>query len=451
MKLLLATLIALTLVSTTSGQEDRKPDFRWGNALYYNLDTGDSLRYNNVSVELLKVENHFNRLRVGKDTLWLKVSRRTLPESRDGVQLFVADNKFVKNLSDGGHEHDLLSKDALICVSGIGAPLLDQNDFVFPVGFNNGFVWQGEEDSYLFSYRQEGSRESGYPGIGIDLGEAKGLDKHWLLALENSRVLWVEDYPDEKSVCVLLGSESNPGIYYVYDRLYNKTLDVKAGQVLRRGEAIGTAWGDDNWGHVQIAVVYNDTLPSFSDRFAKVVNFFPQIYELYYRHTYNVTKFFTRGRIDFGRTASVSGDDKNLSAHEKYLGKGWDLGRWSTADKVEAVSRGVEGNARLRKILFQGSKAQAINPGDYFDYEINVRNGVYRVRARVGDLEEASWQRLQFEGIASGTYELKGGEQKWTTEKAVRVEDNKLTIRIFVDPKINKVAGLSEIVFQQAY
>jgi hypothetical protein len=69
----------------------------------------------------------------------------------------------------------------------------------------------------------------------------------------------------------------------------------------------------------------------------------------------------------------------------------------------------------------------------------------------VGDLLLPTWQKIDFEGINAGTFSLSEGEQKWTSERIVRVNDRKLTIRIYVDENNEKLAGISEIVFQRAY
>jgi hypothetical protein len=53
--------------------------------------------------------------------------------------------------------------------------------------------------------------------------------------------------------------------------------------------------------------------------------------------------------------------------------------------------------------------------------------------------------------VNAGTFPLSDGEQKWTNERIVKVNDGKLTIRIYVDENNEKVAGISEIVFQRAY
>ena len=76
-----------------------------------------------------------------------------------------------------------------------------------------------------------------------------------------------------------------------------------------------------------------------------------------------------------------------------------------------------------------------------------MRNGVYRIRAQMGDVELPSWQKIEFEGVEATTCNLAAGELKWTPEKVVKVTDSRLTVRIYVDPQNQKVAGISEIVF----
>ena len=202
---------------------------------------------------------------------------------------------------------------------------------------------------------------------------------------------------------------------------------------------------------MQLAVVSSDTIPSYENRFANCINFFPQLYELYFKNTFNFSKTFTRGKIEFGRKPVLNGNQKNIISFEEFTGMGWDLGKWNATDKVMYCTKGEAGNARLKKTLFANTAAECRNPNNYYEYEINVRNGVYRVRAQVGDVQKASWQKLEFEGIEASTYELDPGEMKWTSEKVVKVNDRRLTVRIYVDPNDRKVAGISEIVFQQAY
>lgn len=433
--------------------------FYWGNTAYFNCNVGDSIEFNSVKIKVLELNNHYNRISIGNDTLWIKVSRRSLPVSLNGVRLFVADNKNVKNIHDDNNLHALLSKDVQIGVSDANKKMLESDQYVFPISFNDGFLWSAEEDSYVFAFQNNNVGEDkkccrSYEGIGIDLQDARGIERHWIVAIENSTVVWIEDKKlDEsgKDACVLLQSNSDSTIYYLYNHLYNKNIEVKEGQKLIRGELIGTAWGDDKWGHLQFVVLKSDSIPDYGNRYANSVNFFPQFYELYFQHTYSANKSFTRGKIDFGQPSFSNRNQKNTCAFEEYSGKGWVLGNWNIADKVDHVEKGEDGNARLQKTLFSNTGAKSRNPENYYDYQVNVKNGVYRVRVKVGDLILPSWQKIDFEGVNAATYSLAAGEQKWTSEKVVKVSDGKLSIRIYIDSKNNQVAGLSEIVFQRAY
>lgn len=432
-----------------------QPCFQWGNASYFNLNIGETLTFQNTEVKLLQLKNHFNKFKIGEDTVWLKVSRRTLPETVSGMRVFVADNKNIKALASNPEIHSILQKDVLVCLSNLKEPLLNPNKYFFPISFNDGFLWSAEENSYMFSYEREGS--NGYlshGGIDIDLHDARGNEKHWVVAIENSRVIWVEekDIDDAKrEACVLLESESQPGIYYVYNHLYNKKVFVKKGDKLIRGELIGNIWGDELWGHLHFAIVKSDTIPSFNSKYFSAVNFFPQLYELYFKQTYSFNKTFTKGIIKFGQRRDLHGNEKNVASFEAYSGKGWKLGRWNTADRVEAATKGEGGNARVGKELFSNEKALCLNPDNFYDYEISVLSGVYRIRAKMGDYFLPSWQKILFENIYAGTFSLGPGAFKWTPEKVVKVSDGKLTVRIYVDETNNKPAGISEIVFQKAY
>lgn len=459
MRLILLNILFLFAFLHGISQEDTEPDFVWGNVSYFNVNQGESIYFNAVEIKVLTLENQFNTIKIGEDTVCTKVSKRSLAVPGRGIRLFVADNKNVKGLTDDKHVHGLLTKDVLLAVCGLNRKMLDPNNYTFPISFNDGFLWSVEEDYYMFSYlgkRQnaQGDYLRSYEGIGIDLHDARGIQKHWIVAIENSTVVWVEDEDiDEmdKEACVLLRSNSNPDIYYVYNHLYNKTLEVKKGQKLLRGELIGTAWGDKKWGHLQLLIVKSDSVPTYENRFHNSVNFFPQLYELYFKESFSFTKSFTRGIIEFGKGSEYNGNHKNSASYEVYLGKGWLLGKWNKTEKVESISKGEEGNVRLRKVLFSGKKAKSTNPENYYEYEVSVTNGVYRIRAEVGDLLLPSWQKIDFEGVTTATYSLAAGEQKWTNERVIKVTDHKLTIRVHVDSETNKVAGLSEIVFQRAY
>lgn len=457
-KLFIFFALFAALIRMNAQQAD-SADFRWGNGFYYNLNVGESVTFNQVEVKLLKIENHFNQVKIGEDTLWLKVARRSVPEQLGGVRIFVADNKKVMSLTADSLVHGLLSKDALVCLSDSRLPILDPAQYIFPVSFNDGFMWGAEEESYMFSYSS--SEETGkqilsrnYAGIGFDLHDARGQMKHWLVAVENSRVVWVESKGFDgagNQACVLLESESQPGIYYFYSRLYSKNLAVKKGQKLFRGDAIGTAWGDETWGHFQFTVVKSRTEPTLQNCFHHAINGFPQLFRLYFQNNGFAMRSFARGRIQFGKPRHLNGNQKNSMAFEPYSGKGWLLGKWNPADRVEWVSGRNDGNVRLKKVLFEGTPARCKNPDHYYEYQITVPNGTYRIRAKVGDLFLPSWQKLEFEGVASPAKSLDAGDFDWTGERVVRVTDGTLNIKIYIDEEGNRIAGLSEIVFQRAY
>jgi hypothetical protein len=158
---------------------------------------------------------------------------------------------------------------------------------------------------------------------------------------------------------------------------------------------------------------------------------------------------FTKGQIQFGRPTGILGNVKNVSAFEPYQGTGWIVGNWNTADKVDWISNKLTGNARLSKTLFAGQSAQCTNPGKWFDFEISVKNGIYRIRSLVGDCLKSSWQKIEYEGVVAGTYSLDNGVTTWTPEKIVRVRDGKLTVRIYTGEN-DQIAGIGEIVFQKA-
>jgi len=438
--------------------QNSAPGFRWGNTWYFNLNEGESVHFKNQEIKLLNLHNHFNRLKIGEDTIWLKVSRRTLPKMIGGMRIFVADNKNVKDLTSDSLSHGLLSKDALVCLSDFQEPMLDFNQYIFPVSFSDGFLWGVEEDSHMFSFEADKQRRDAlgnysHAGLDIDLQDARGKEMHWLVALENSTVRWMKSDVGEagKTACVLLESRSQPGIFYLYEYLNSENVIVKEGQQLVRGEPLGTIWGDDTWGHLHFAVLKNDSVPEYSQRYKNVVNGFPQLYELYFKQSSGYSKRFSKGRLYFGRPRHVNGNQKNLLAFEPYSGKGWLLEKWNPADKVEGVANGTEGNARLGKVLFEGTPAQCRNPENYYEYQINVRNGTYRIRVKVGDLFLPTWQKIEFEGVTAGTLKLDAGGSEWTSERIVQVNDGSLSVRIYIDKENRQIAGLGEIVFQQAY
>ncbi|MDD2382472.1 MAG: hypothetical protein WCY58_01410 [Mariniphaga sp.] len=433
--------------------------FRWGNGCYYQLDIGQSFVFQGTRVKLLRVVNHYNQLQVGADTLWLKVARRSEPHESGELRVFVADNKNVKALASNREVHGLLTGDALVCLSSTCLPLLDPGQYTFPVSFNEGFTWSMEEESCMFSFYN--SDETGrnplyrsYEGIGLNLHEARGKPKHWVTAIENSRVVWVSEpaHQDSKNeTTVLLASVSQPGIYYCYSRLFSQHVAVRKGQKLNRGDLIGTVWGDNQWGHLQFTVIHATKEPGVNNCFHQALNGFPQLVSLYARNSKQNSRSFNRGRITFGKPRWLTGNQKNNLAFEELAGKGWVLGSWCTPDKVEWVARSEKGNVRLKKVMFENTPDPCTNPHDFFEYQINVQNGNYRIRAKVGDQYLPSWQKIEYNRIPAATLSLHAGQTEWTGERIVNVQDGKITVRIYIDKENEQVAGLEEIVFQQAY
>lgn len=444
------------LLLTSRGQEEKPYSFTWGNTTYINLALGEKVQFEENELELLRLDNHWNHLRVNMDTSWLKVSYRSPAVSIGKLRIFIADNRNVRAISSNKEVHGLLVKDALVAVSPSNQPVIDRWQFTFPVSFTDGYLWKNNEDSYMFSYQGAGIPKPGkfplYPGVGLDIPGARMTGKNIILAVEGGRVVWTETRlpgSEQPKAAVCVESRSTPGIYYIYRNLYNKQIFVSKNQKIETGDPIGSMWGDGNIENVQITVVKNDTIPLPGNCDRNIVNFYPQLLELYYGKQPANRQLFRKGQISFGKPAGKPGNVKNVAAFEEYLGTGWILGRWNTVDKVAWVSTRQAGNARLSQTLFRGQNAQCSNPGKWYDYEINVPDGVFRIRASVGDCLSPSWQKIDFEGINAGTYDLGKGEFTWTPEKIVRVTDGRLTVRIHT-PGENGVAGISEIVFMQA-
>lgn len=444
----------LFIVTGLKAQTDDIPDFTWGNTAYFNLNKGESIQYLQKQITLLSINNLCNKIKVGNDTVIVKVCQGSLPLSINDLRLFVADNKNLGYLTDNIAVHGLLSKDVLIAVNKKSVPLLNENYCVFPVSFNEGFTWDPDEDNHVFSLVQSDNSAKKFKvceGVDFDLLNNSKKKNQWMLALEDSKVVWIIENTDNKNrkhVNVLLESESQPEIFYYYGNLYKKNLEVRKTQKLRRGELIGTSSGENDWGRVHFSVIKSDTIPGMGDVGTNVINFFPQLFELYFNTPYSFSKMFSKGTIEFGTNNSSEREDRNISAFEDYAGKGWLLGCWNILGKVPFVARGNNGNVRLSKILFVSTGAESANPKNYYDYEITVKNGTYRIRAKVGDLQMATWQKVQFENIDAGEFSLENGEQEWTSERIVKVNDGKITVRIFIDQQ-NKTAGLGEIVFQR--
>lgn len=427
--------------------------FTWGNTTFINLAAGETVSYEGKEIELLQVTNHYNRIRVDQDTFWLKVARRSSSYQAGSVRLYVADNRKVKSLAPPDGLHGLLTGDALIgLVSGM-SPFLPTGQFSFPVDFTDGYIWRGSEDSYMFSYLPQGDgkmQPAVNKGVGMELFNSRAARTHMITAMENGTVVWIETVRcgiPRAAVCIQ--SESSPQVFYIYENLYDKSLMVKKNQKAERGTGIGYIWGEGARELLRLAVVRSDTIPGYEDRSKNMINFYPQLLELYYGRNVLTPRFFTKGQIDFGKPGINQVGSRNTYSFEDYEGTGWILGDWNPADKTEWAVNRSNSNARLRKTLFGGQPAMCTNPFDYYLFEINVREGIYRIRASVGDCLLPSGQKVEFEGQPAGTFVLSPGEFVWTPERIVRVKDGRLSVKIFLIPG-NQVAGISKIVFQKA-
>lgn len=452
MRHLLFCLLFFTALNTAAQSAD-KADLVFGNVHYYNVSLGDAIQFSDSQIEVLEMVNHHIRLRVDADTLWMKVARRS-PALRTGsIQLFVADAAGLKRIAPDEDVHGLLSGDVLLGIAKHSVPLIDRLEFVFPVGFTGGFIWRNNEDKGVFSYpsvTDDPAWLSSYGGWAIDIFSRRGAELHPLVAVENSRVIWIESRSVNNGLLrytICLQSESQPDIYFIYDHL-ESAPSVRRNQRVVKGEQLAHAKGAVEWSTLRFSVVMRPSPPEYRNRFAGQLNIFPQLLELYYGQQPGFVTHFTKGQIFFGRGNRSYGHANNISAYENHLGMGWVIGSWNITDRVEWVNQRRGSNARLRRHLFAGEAGESANPVDYFDYQISVRNGVYRVRALVGDYQEASWQRIEFEGVSGGTFSREAGDMVWTSERVVRVTDGTLTVRIYVDDI--KPAGISEIVFQEA-
>jgi len=456
MKWLFSLIIAVLMVTNCKvTAQPGKDSFTWGAVTYVNLSIWEKYNFHGEEIELLALRNSYNRLRVNHDTIWLKVCYRAPASVIGNLRIFIADNRNVKAIASDKAIHGLLKKDILLAVSPLWNPMIDLWQFIFPVSFKNGYIWRNDEDSYLFSYQgNEISKTEGgnqFAGVALELKNARESDKYGILAMESGKIMWIETKSGgtgQPKAALCLASDSFPGVYYIYQNLNKKYIFVKQNQKVGRGDELANMGGDGTWEYLQLGIVCSDSVPDYSRCSANLINFFPQLLELYYGRQPVGKQRFSKGQISFSISTGMKGNAKNVSAFEDYQGTGWKLDAWNTADKVEWVSNKLTGNARLSKTLFEGQPAQCTNPDDWYDYEIEVENGKYRVSSSVGDCFLPTWQKVEYEGVMAGTYQLNTGEFAWTPEKVVTVNDGKLTIRLYLADQTRK-AGISKILFQQ--
>ncbi|HNX79813.1 MAG TPA: hypothetical protein PKJ24_08015 [Prolixibacteraceae bacterium] len=452
---ILVLLLFLFVREIASGQDNTPDSFRWGNVTYLQLAVGQNIDFEGNEIELLEIKNHYNHIRINRDTFWVKFCYRCPAMETGKLKFFVAGSRNVKALTTDSGLHQLLKKDILLAVAPGGQPMLDPLRYLFPITFAGGYIWRNDEDSYPFSFQGGGSprvvEDLQYPGIGLDVPNGRGSVRFSVIAMETGTVEWIDTKNENSSqprASLCISSSSNPGIYYIYRGLYSREIFVKAGQTVEKGEELAFLWGDGLWEHLQLGIVYSDKTPVPAQWSVNMINFFPQLMELYYGKQPSGGQMFTKGQISFGAPTGSKGNVKNVSAYEFYQGTGWKLGMWNAADKVEWVANKTTGNARLSKTLFEGTPARCTNPENHYDFEIDVRSGIYRVRASIGDCYVQTWQKVEFENVTGGTYQINPGLFTWTPERIVRVKDGKLTVRIYLGES-NQKAGIASIVFQQ--
>ena len=386
------------------------------------------------TVALREVINHYCEIEVEGTSANLPVARNSRPVEIGGIRVYVADTKVVGALTTEEafpDVHRLLTKDALICLSNPELPLLDPDRFAFPIDRSDGFQWSMDENSHTFAYLNPNRT---HEGTDIDLSEARGRRIHALVAIEDGIVRWVSPGSSPSESCVLLESARSPGRYYVYQHLFKDHIDVTPGQAITKGERIGHIWGDRRWGHLHFAVLGQGPEPTYQTRYQSLINAFPMLYELWHGTLDTVAPPRTSGSFRFATPYWINGNRRILHAYSDAVGYGWQLGDWCPAGKLNSSlpddNRTFGQSARFTKILFSNTVVPAENPDDFIDFEIKVLNGVYRVRAEIGDQYNETHQTVEFEGVEAGTFELPKGSLAWTKEHHVTVADNQLTIRL---------------------
>lgn len=445
--------VLLFLLSSSIGilAQESSRFIKWGNALYIDLAVGESVEYLGKIITLVSIENNYCTVDIDGYSKQIKVARRELPNVINGIRIFAGDNRNVKYLTTDNQYHGLTQKDALLCLSDPSLPLLDPDKYTFPISRRDDYKWTMDESSHLFAYNSlidwslPNHFYRSHEGIDFDMHEARGKQVHPLIAFESGRIIWVT-HPTLDEGCILIESESDPGIYYVYKHVNNEYIYVKNGEKVKKGDLLGYIWGDHSWGHLHFSVVKPDSFPFYETRYENILSFFPQMYELWYGDLEYHTPVYEKKQFTFGRPYYTIQNKKGDSEYDDIIGYGWKLGNWCTAANVEVFSYKDMGNIRLCKILWGGSAAWAENPQNYYKFEVNVKNGLYKVMARVGDCLLPSWQKVKIEDHDAGQYSLYEGEYTWTPELTVAVTDEKLTLTIFLLDQYT-CAGISDFKF----
>jgi murein DD-endopeptidase MepM/ murein hydrolase activator NlpD len=440
--------------NTALKKSERPPPIQWGNAVYVDLAVGESYHYKDRTVTLLAIEGNSAWIDVEGTRESLVVARRELPKVVAGVRIFLADNRVVATLTTDSafpRTHGLTTRDALLCLSDASQPLLDPARFTFPISRSDGYEWSMEENGHMFAYM---GQFRSHEGMDFNLHDARGLERHALCAIESGTVRWVETKLAKKNeACVLLESDAQPGLYYIYQHLNRAKVHVTSGQKVARGQSIGYIWGDNRWGHFHFAVVArSDAPPVFTHRYENVLNAFPALFELWHGTLEAPARTWREGEFEFARHRWLNGNRQRISSYDNVVGYGWRLGAWCAAGKVEFSSHADKtmpgGVALLRKTMHTDTPYPAKNPLDYFDFEVAVENGTYAVGAVFGSRDDRTWQRVTFEQTEAGVFALEAGESARTPRKQVTVADGRLTMRVFLKDA-ETAAGVNTFSFKR--
>ena len=432
-----------------------EPAFTFGHGAFFDLDIGDEVVFQGRRVKLTGGNRQFCELTVDSHPIRLKVSKLTLPIEIEGIRVFVADNRYTKDLTDDTEMRGLLTREVLLCLSDASKPLLDATRFSFPISLRDGFQWRMGEESHMFAYLgpswNNPNRFRSHEGIDFDLHDARGMERHPILALEESVVVgvWRDLGGDGNEGCIILGSATNPKIYYVYKHLWSSSMSASVGDSVRTGEALGYTWGDGIWGHLHFSIVHRETVPGYRDRYQHCVNSFPALHALWTETNGQPDIVRAEGDFDFGRLKGGSGNIRYNLAYTPVLGYGWLIEDWCGAEVLPAIPFGSDrGFILLQEVVHSRTRAEAKNPLDHYVFAIDVLPGEYQVKVLVGDYYNDSWQKVVVQDQDFGTYKLEAGAVAWTPEQRVSVSTGQLLVRIHY-PQDGR-AGIARLVFKRS-
>jgi murein DD-endopeptidase MepM/ murein hydrolase activator NlpD len=442
----------IPLLQLTGYGQSEESFVKWGNSTYVDLEIGQSTKYMDKTIKLISLDNNWCTVEVDDVRAKLIVARREIPSVINGVRIFISDNKNVEQLAiiqKYPQLHGAMKGDALICLSDPFVPLLDPSKFIFPVDRSDGYLWTKATNSHMWGYlRPARSHE----GIDIDMNRARGRVIDAIVAIEDGVIRWKAD-GEAHETCLCIESNSNPGVYYIYQHLNRESVRLKSGDTVTRGQFLAYIWGDGRWGHLHFSVSTSDSVPEFNNRYVSVLNCFPQLYELWHGYLDIHTQVRSNGYFTFAKQYWLNGNEQFLNGYDDILGYGWDLGTWCTAYTVERSvldeGQSPDQSAILRKTMHTNTRRPATNPNNYFDFEIAVPNGDYIINAKIGNNYGPTWQEVHFENIEAGVFDLPVPMVIWTGEKRVKVSDGRLTIRIAVKDN-NTDAGCYELYFHLA-